>query len=140
MSQATQAKKLVLVLATSALVTGASKETSEMILVWVPCIHYPVQFWKNKATIWALIDLGSEVNTITLVYAKQLALQVQKTDVGAQKIDGSLLWTFGMVIAGFQVEDKLDKARIVQELFLLAETSIEMVLGMFFFILSNADI
>ena len=97
---------------TSASVTEASKEAQKVILDRVPYIHYLVQFWKDKgATIWALINLSSKVNTMTPAYAKQLSLQVQKTDVGAQKINGSSLRTFGMVIAGFQVEDKLGRAR-----------------------------
>ena len=45
-----------------------------------------------------------------------------------------------MVIAGFQVEDKLGRARFFQESFLLAETSMEVVLRMPFFTLSNANI
>ena len=62
----------------------ASKEAQKVILDQVACIYYPVQFRKNKrATIWALIDLGSKVNTMTPAYAKQLGLQVQRTDVGA---------------------------------------------------------
>ena len=40
------------------------------------------------------------------VYAKKLGLKTQKTNVGAQKIDGSALETFEMVIVDFQVEDK----------------------------------
>ena len=137
----TQGKKLVSVLATSTLVTKASKEAQEVILDWVPCIHYLVQFRKDKrATIWALIHLGSKVNAMTLVYAKQLGFQVQKTEVGAQKIDGSLLRTFGMVIADFQVKDKLGRARFFQESFVLAETSMEVVLKMPFLALSNANI
>ena len=112
MPGATQGKKLVSVSATSASVTEASKEAQEVILDRVPCIHYPVQFRKDKgATIRALIDLGSKFNAMTPAYAKQLGLQVRKTDVGAQKIDGSSLRTFGMVIAGFQVEDKLGRAQ-----------------------------
>ena len=48
------------------------------------CIHYLVQFQKDqKATIRALIDVGSKVNVMTPAYAKQLGLQVRKTDVGA---------------------------------------------------------
>ena len=39
------------------------------------------------------------------------------TDVGAQKIDGSTLETFGMVLASFQVEDKLGRAQFFQETF-----------------------
>ena len=121
--------------------TKASKEAQEVILDRVPCIHYPVQFRKDKgATIRALIDSGSEVNAMTPAYAKQLGLQVRKTDVGAQKIDGSSLRTFGMVIAGFQIEDKLGRARFFQESFLLAITSMEVVLGMSFLALGNADI
>ena len=42
-------------------------------------------------------------------YAKRLGLKTWETNVGAQKIDGSTLETFGMVIADFQVEDKSGK-------------------------------
>ena len=45
-----------------------------------------------------------------------------------------------MVLASFQVEDKLGRARFVQETFLLADISAEVVLGMPFLILSNADV
>ena len=45
-----------------------------------------------------------------------------------------------MVISGFQIEAKLGRARFFQESFLLAETNIEVVLGMPFFTFSNADI
>ena len=45
-----------------------------------------------------------------------------------------------MVIAGFQVEDKLSRARFFQESFLLAETSMEVILEMPFLTFSNADI
>ena len=121
--------------------TETSKEAEEMILDRVPCIHYSVQFRKDKgSTIWALIDSGSKVNAMTPAYTKQLDLQIQKTDVKAQKIDGSLLRTFRMIIAGFQVEDKLGRARFFQESFLLAEISMEVVLEMPFLALSNADI
>ena len=77
---------------------------------------------------------------MTLAYAKKLGLQTQKTNVGAQKIDGSLLGTYGMVIAAFQVKDKLGRVRFFQETFLLVNTSIEVVLRMPFVTLSNADI
>ena len=45
-----------------------------------------------------------------------------------------------MVVADFQVENKLGRAWFFQESFLLAETSMEMVLRMPFLTLSNADI
>ena len=77
---------------------------------------------------------------MTPAYTKQLGLWTRKTDVKAQKIDGSLLATYGMVIAAFQVKDKLGRARFFQETFLLADTSIEVILEMPFLTLSNADI
>ena len=73
-------------------------------------------------------------------YASKLGLKVRPTNVGAQKIDGSTLETFGMVLASFQVEDKLGRTRYFQETFLLADISVEVVLGMPFLTLSNADI
>ena len=122
-------------------VTEASKEAQKVILDRVPYIHYLVQFQKDKkATTWALIDSSSEINAMTPAYAKQLGLQVRKIDVGAQKIDSSSLRTFKIVIAAFQVEDKLGRAWFFQESFLLAETSMEMVLRMPFLTLSNANI
>ena len=45
-----------------------------------------------------------------------------------------------IVIVGFQLEDKLGRARFFQKSFLLAETSMEVVLGMIFLTLNNADI
>ena len=44
-------------------------------------------------------------------YAERLGLKTWKTNVGAQKIDGSALETFGMVIADFQMEDKGGRPR-----------------------------
>ena len=73
-------------------------------------------------------------------YAAKLGLKVQKTDIGAQKIDGSTLETFGMILADFQVEDKLGRARFFQETFLLADISTEVVPGMPFLTLSNANV
>ena len=73
-------------------------------------------------------------------YAKKLGLRVRKTDVGAQKIDGSILETYGMVIAGFQVQDKFGKARFFQETFLVADTSIEVVWGMLFLAFSKVEV
>ena len=140
MSWATQAKKLVSVMSTSASVTGANKKTQEVILDRVPYIHYPVQFRKYKEVIRALIGSGSKVNAIALAYASKLGLWIQVTDVKAQKIDGSLLQTFQIIITGFQVEDKLGRARFFQESFLLAKTSMKVVLGMLFLTFSNANI
>ena len=124
---------------TSTPVTESSQK-DVVVLNRVPCICYPMRFKKSKVQIQALIDSGSEVNAMTPAYASKLGLKVHTTDVGAQKIDGSTLETFGMVLASFQVEDKLGRTRYFQETFLLADISVEVVLGMPFLTLSNADI
>ena len=116
--------------------TEASQE--DVALDRVSCICYPIWFKKNK--VQALIDSGSEVNAMTPGYASKLGLKVRLTNVGVQKIDGSILKTFGMVLASFQVEDTLGRARFFQETFLLADLSVEVVLGMPFLTLSNANI
>ena len=92
------AKKLVSVSATSSSVTETSKE-DDVPLQRVPCVHYPIRFKKKE--VQALIDSGSEVNAMSPAYASKLGLKVYHTDVRAQKIDGSTLETFGMVLASF---------------------------------------
>ena len=134
-----RAKKLVSVLATSSSVTETSKE-DDVVLERVPCIHYPLRFRKDTTGVRALVDSGSEVNAMTPAYAAKLGLKVRKTDIGTQKIDGSIFETFGMALADFQVEDKLGRARFFQETFLLADISAEVVLGMPFLTLSNANV
>lgn len=56
---------------------------------------------KNLHKTRALIDLGSEVNTITSVYIAKLILKIEKTNIGAQKIESFTLDTFGIVLADF---------------------------------------
>ena len=73
-------------------------------------------------------------------YTWKLGLKIRKTNIGAQKIDGSALETFGMIIADFQVEDKASKPRFFQKIFLVADTKFEVILGMLFFKISNADV
>ena len=130
-------KKLVLISVTSLSVTETSKE-DDVPLQKVPCVHYLIRFKKKE--VQALIDSGSEVNAMTPAYASRLCLQVHRTDIGAQKIDGSTLKIFGMVLASFQVEDKPGRARFFQETFLLADISMELVLGMPFLTFNNADV
>ena len=77
---------------------------------------------------------------MTPAHAAYLGLKVRVTDVGVQKIDGSSLATYGMVIAAFQIVDKLGRSRFFQETFLLADISMEVVLGMPFLSFSNADV
>ena len=122
---------------TFSLVTETSKE-DDVPLQRVLCVHYPI--WFKKKEVQALINSGSEVNAMTPAYASKLGLQIHRTNIGAQKIDGSTLKTFGMVLASFQVEDKLRKAQFFQKTFLLADISAEVVLDMPFLTFSNTDV
>ena len=88
----------------------------------------------------ALIDSGSEVNTIHLSFTKQLGLSIRPTDIGAQKIDGITLDTHRIIVAAFSVIDKANQVRFFKETFLVANVSPEIVFRMSFLILSGADI
>ena len=131
----------MLVLAISVLVTDGDER---FVLEGVPCIHYPVQFQEDQGQgsqkqVRALLDIGSEVNTMSLAYAKRLGLKTRKTNVGDQKIDGSALETFGMVIADFQVENKSGRPRFFQKIFLVADIKFEVILEISFLEISNAN-
>ena len=117
-------------------VTGAREEALER----VPCIRYRVQLKKDKTPVQALIDSGSGVNAIHLSFVKQLGLSIRPTNVRAQKIDGTTLDTHEMVVAAFSVEDKANRVRFFEETFLVANVSPEVVFGMLFLTLSNADV
>ena len=87
--------------ATSVPVTDGGEE---VVLERVPCIHYPVRFQEDseqQQQVRALLNSGSEVNAMSPAYAKKLGLMTRKTNVGAQKIDGSALEMFEIVIADF---------------------------------------
>ena len=45
-----------------------------------------------------------------------------------------------MIIANFQIENKANKPRFFEEAFLVANIKFEVILGIFFLILSNADV
>ena len=77
---------------------------------------------------------------MTPAYTAYLGPKVRVTDVGAQKIDGSSLATYGMVITVFQIVNKLDCSRFFYETFLLADIIIKVILGILFLTLSNADV
>ena len=86
-----------------------------------------------------MFNSNSEVNAINPALAQKLGLQIRKTNVRAQKINDSALKTFEIVIAVFQVEDKVARLRFFQKTFLLADNKFEVILAMLFLKFSNAD-
>ena len=114
--------------------TGKKKEEE---LELVACIWYLVTF---KDQTEALLNLKSEVNTISLVFASQLGLRICKSNVQAQKIDDTTLETYGIVVSSFCLLDKDSQETFFEESFLWADVKPNTMLGIFFTIMSNADI
>ena len=77
---------------------------------------------------------------MTLGYILKLGLKIRSTNVKAQKIDGSTLKTFEMVLVNFQIENTLWRAWFFLKTFLLANLNIKVVLRMPFLTFSNANI
>ena len=73
-------------------------------------------------------------------FVKKLSLWIYKTKFGAQKIDGSKLYTFVIIIALFSMEDNKENSRFFKELFLLADMCMDIALSTLFLILSNIEI
>ncbi len=72
-------------------------------------------------------------------YTVELGFTTRKTSVGAQKIDGLPLETHGMTSARFLIQDSLKKVWFFEKTFLLANTSMKVILGMPFLALSNTN-
>ena len=86
------------------------------------------------------MDSRGEVNIINQAFAQQLNLKIYKTNVRAQKINGTTLKTYEMVVSTFSVLDKDGRERFFEESFLLADVNLDVVLRMPFLTMSNADI
>lgn len=132
----------------AALVAGGSKKAEKkaknaiedrtMTLKRAQYICYLIWFKKNKIQI--LLNSGNEVNAMTPAFASNQSLKTCYIDAKAQKIDSSTFLTFRIILANFRVEDKLGQVKFFQKLFLLAKTSIEIVLEILFSTLSNTNI
>lgn len=64
-----------------------------------------------------LFDLNSEINAIQPTFAKKLGLFIRLIDVKAQKIDGTILNTYKMVIATFLMANKANQVIFFKKLF-----------------------
>ncbi len=73
-------------------------------------------------------------------FTQQIGLKIRKTNVGAQKINGNTLETYGMVVSIFSVSDKDGREKFFEESFLLTDVRPDIVLEMPFLTMSNADV
>ena len=110
-------------------------------------IQYPIAFPDDVTQdgsaldlVLVLLDLGSEINAIHTIFAEKFGFMMQTTNVGAQKIDGTTLEIYKMVVAVFSVTGKADRVKFFKETFLMANVSPDVVFGMPIFTLNGADI
>ena len=73
-------------------------------------------------------------------FASQLGLKIWKTNIRALKVDGTILKTYGIVVSTFSKLDKDSREKFFEKSFLLANVKPDIVLGLFFLAISNADI
>ena len=64
-------------------------------------MNYLLCFQKDTAGVKVFVDSSNKVNGMTPAYAAKLGLKVQKTNIEAQKINGSTFEIFEMVLADF---------------------------------------
>ena len=111
------------------------------------CIQYFIAFPRGvtqdgsaRDPALALLDSGSEVNTIYPTFTEKLGFVVRTTIIGAQKINSTTLKTYGKVLAVFSVTDQADRVRFFEKIFLVANISLDVVLRMSFLTLSAVDV
>lgn len=76
---------------------------------------------------------------MTLAYVAKLGFKVQPTNIKAWKIDGFIFETFKMVLASFQVDNKLSISRFFKEIFLVTDIIVEVILSIPFLTFNNAN-
>ena len=65
---------------------------------------------------------------------------MQTTNIGTQKIDGTTLEIYKMVVAVFSITNQANKVRFFEKIFPVANVSPDMVLKMLFLTLNDANI
>lgn len=73
-------------------------------------------------------------------FASILGLCICKIDISAQKIDGSRLEGYEIVIALFQLVDRNKNSRFFKKTFLLIDIGIDLVVRIFILTLSNIEV
>lgn len=104
----------------------------------VPYIQYPTRFGYHL--VKAPINSGSKINVMQLCFVGKLGLYFHKIDNSAQKINNDRLETFGMIIVSFLMKNKNKRFRFFEEIFLLADISINVAFGMLSLTLSNVEV
>ena len=116
-------------------------DAREKALKYVFCIYYPIQFKSaNEIQVQVLVDLKSEINAIYLTFVKKPGLSIRSLKIETQKIDGTILDTYSMVVTVFSITNNANQVKFFEEIFLVANVSLKVVFGIFFPTLSGANI
>lgn len=99
---------------------------------------YLIQFKIQQ--IETLINYRNKLNTISSTLRARLGLTTPQISFNVQKIDSFVFKIYSMVIERFLIENKSSKISFLDKTFLLADTSIEVVLRMIFIALNNRNI
>ena len=70
--------------------------------------------WTVPQRLLSKIPCIYEVNAIHPTFAKEQSLPIRPIDVGAQKINGTTLDTYEVVVAAFSVTDKTNRVRFFE--------------------------
>ncbi len=73
-------------------------------------------------------------------FTSQLGLKIWITYITAQKIDGTTLEIYRIVVSIFSVSNKDSWERFFEETFLLANVKSDIIVEMLFLTMSNADV
>ena len=119
---------------------GVNIRVEDQQLECISSIQYLMKFKKDYTEVQALVNSSTKINAMTLAYTAKLELHVYPTDNGTQKIDRSILLTYGIVLANFQMKNKYEKTHFVQKTLLVAHTTIELVQEMLFLALNKMKI
>lgn len=71
---------------------------------------------------------------MTSDYIIKLSLTTYKPGIGKYKINSLILKTYNIVLTSFLLQNSLEQVRFFEKTFLLADTSIKVVLECFFFL------
>lgn len=69
---------------------------------------------------------------MSLAFALQLGLKIQKTNMKARKIDGIIFEIYEIVVFTLFILNKDSQIRFSKQSFLLSNIKLEMVFGMFY--------
>lgn len=67
-----------------------------------------------------------------LVYILKLDFKICHVNIEIYKINNSIFKMFKIVLTSFQIKDKLEKAQFLHKIFLLADTSLKIMLNILF--------